>query len=98
MTTRKLHTEIGHVYKDLEKIIGESGIMTHMIPRVMKSVNPWLKENVHDARFWDGEFDQGHTGEIELPTPTDEERKSMLELFKAMPNPLEGKELILVMV
>jgi hypothetical protein len=98
LTTGKLHTKIDHVYEDLEKIIGESGIMTHMIPRVMKSVDPWLKENVHDARFWDGKFDTSHTGEIELPTPTDEERKSMFERFEAMPNPLEGKEVIAVVV
>ena len=85
-------------YEDLEKIIGGNSIMTHRISRARRAVDPWLKENVKDSRFWDGKFDTDHVGEIELPTPTDEERMAMFERFKAMPNPLEGKEVIVVEV
>ena len=98
LTTGRLHTKIEHVYEDLGAIVGESGLMTHMLPRVMRSVEPWLRKNVKDARFWDGEFDTTHTGEIELPNPTNDERKAMFERFKAMPNPLEGKDVIGVVV
>lgn len=91
LTTGRLHTtEIENVYEDLGKIIGGDGILTHMIPRIMKAVNPWLKENVKDPRFWDGMFYADHAGEIELPNPTEEERAAMFELFKAMSDPLEG--------
>ena len=37
LTTGRLHTEIGHVYEDLGRIAGDDGIMTHMIPRVMRA-------------------------------------------------------------
>lgn len=47
---------------------------------------------------WDGEFDQTHTGEIELPTPTEDDRKAMFERYVAQPNPLAGKTVIGVQV
>jgi len=77
LTTGKLHTEMNHIYEDLGAIIGDDGIITHMIPRVMRAVDPWLKENVKDSRFWDGKFDTTHTGEIELPDPTKQDREAM---------------------
>ena len=42
--TGKLHTDIGHVYEDLEIITGEKGLMTHMLPRVCNAVRPWLQK------------------------------------------------------
>lgn len=66
LTTFILHTEIGHLYEDLETITGERGIMTHMIPRMARAVKPWLREHVTDARFWDGNYDPTHTGEIPI--------------------------------
>lgn len=98
LTTGRLHTEMGHIHEDLGTIIGIEGLMTHMLPRVMRAVEPWLRENVNDERFWDGEFDQTHTGELELPVSTDEDRAAMFERFKAQPNPLAGKEVIPVVV
>ena len=96
LTTGKLHTEMNHIYEDLGAIIGDDGIITHMIPRVMRAVDPWLKENVKDSRFWDGKFDTTHTREIELPDPTKQDREAMFERFKAMPNPFTGKNVIVV--
>jgi len=98
LTTGRLHTEIGHIYEDLGLITGEIRLMTHMLPRAMRACEPWLREHVTDARFWDGAFDQGHTGTIELPMPTEDERKAMSERYAAQPNPLAGKTVIGVQV
>jgi hypothetical protein len=98
LTTGRLHTDMGHIYEDLGTITGEEWLMTHMLPRAMRAVESWLREHVKDERFWDGEFDQTHTGEIELPESTAEDRAAMFERYKAQPNPLEGKEVITVQV
>ena len=98
LTTQFLHTKIGDVYKDLEWITGESGLMTHMLPRVYDAVTPWLQKHVTDPRFWEKKHDPTHVGEFNLPTPTEEDRKVMFELFMQMPNPLAGKVVIPVVV
>jgi hypothetical protein len=98
LTTGRLHTEMGHVYEDLGIITGETGLMTHMLPRAMTACEPWLREHVTDARFWDGAFDQTHVGEIELPKPTEADRKAMFERYAAQPNPLAGKRVVAVSV
>ena len=98
LTTGRLHTEVGHIYEDLETIIGERGLMTHMLPRVNRAIEPWLREHVTDARFWDGEFDKTHTGEYELPVPSDEDRAAMLGRYGEMPNPLENKNVVVARV
>lgn len=94
LTTGILHTEVGHVYEDLGVITGEEGLMTHMLPRAMRAVEPWLREQITDARFWDEKFDTTHLGEIDLRETTKEERKIFFERFAAMPNPLNGKKVI----
>ena len=96
LTTGRLHTEVSHIYEDLGTITGESGLRTHMLPRAMKSAEPWLREHVTDPRFWDGEYDTSHTGEIELPESSEEDRAAMFERYKEMPNPLEGKKVMTV--
>ncbi len=96
LTTGLLHTNIGHVYEDLEWISGQSCLMTHMLPRVLVAVEPWLKANITEQRFWDGEYDTTHTGEFSLPYPTDEDRADMFERYKTQQNPLEGKNVIIV--
>lgn len=98
LTTGRLHTEIGHIYEDLGIITGETGLMTHMLPRAMRAVEPWLREHVKDARFWDGEFDQSHTGEFPLPGSTTEDRAAMFERYKSQPNTLEGKKVFVVTI
>lgn len=87
LTTRRLHTEMQHIYEDLEIITGESGLMTHMLPRAMRSVEPWLRQHVTDARFWDGKYDPSHVGEYPLLQSTAEDRTAMMKRYFAKPNP-----------
>ena len=98
LTTHLLHTEMGDIYEDLGYLIGEDGIMTHMLPRVMDAVEPWLREHITDSRFWNGEYDTAHTGEYELPEPTELDRAVMFDRYKTMPNPLQGKKVIALKV
>ena len=98
LTTGRLHTEMDHIYKDLEMLTGKKGLMTHMLPRVIAAVEPWLKEKVLDLRFWDGKHDVKHTGEIDLEMPTKEDQEIFFERFASMPNPLDGKDVIVVEV
>ena len=96
LTTGRLHTDMDCIYEDLGWITGQDGLMTHMLPRAMRAVEPWLREHVTDARFWDGEYDITHTGEYELPEPTDDDRTAMTKRYMAQPNPLAGKDVIAV--
>ena len=96
LTTSKLHTNMEHVYLDLESLSGETGLMTHMLPRVCRACLPWLHKHLRDARFWNGEYDPSHTGEIELPEPTDADRKEMRDGYIAQPDPLAGKPVIVI--
>lgn len=87
LTTRRLHTEMRHIYDDLETITGERGLMTHMLPKVLRSVEPWLREHIADPRFWNGEYDPAHVGEYEIPDPTADSRAAMLDRYMAQPDP-----------
>jgi hypothetical protein len=98
LTTGRLHTEIGHVYEDLGWITGETGLMTHMLPRAVRAVQPWLRKFVTGERFWEDKYDPTHTGTIELPMPTEEDREAMFERYKAQPNPLVGKNVFAVVL
>lgn len=98
LTTGRLHTKIEHIYEDLGIITGETGLMTHMLPRAMRACEPWLREHVKDPRFWDGEYDTTHTGDFALPESSEDDRKAMFERYAAQPNPLAGKEVIGVWV
>jgi hypothetical protein len=48
--------------------------MTHQIPNAMKAIEPYLRDKVKDPRFWDGQFDTTHIGEIDIP-PMDQKAK-----------------------
>lgn len=98
LTTGRLHTDVGHIYEDLEAIMGEPGLMTHMLPRAMRAVEPWLREHITDERFWDGEWDSTHTGEYAIPEPTECDRAAMLQRYRAQPDPLEDKNVIITEV
>ena len=87
LTTGKLHTDMQHIYEDLEMITGQPGIMTHMIPRVMKAVRPWLREQVAEESFWEDVYDPTHVGEYDLPAMTEEESAAAMERFSKMPLP-----------
>ena len=88
LTTGRLHTEIGHVYEDIETIARTPGLMTHQIPNAMTALKPWLLYNVTEPRFWDGNFDITHVGNIELPEMTDLEREVIIARFTHCPSPL----------
>lgn len=96
LTTGRLHTDISHVYEDLGIITGEEGLMTHMLPRAMRAAEPWLREHVTDARFWDGKYDTTHVGDFLLPASSAEDRKAMFERYFAQPNPLLVKQVVVV--
>jgi len=98
LTTGMLHTEMSHIYQDLEMFSGWDSLFTHQLPRVLKALRPWLKEVVEDERFWDGEYDTTHIGELKLPEPTRAERDEMFERYKAQPSPLWDKEVNAVQV
>jgi len=90
LTTGKLHTEMDDIYKDLCAITGEKGLMTHMLPRAMEAITPWLKKHVTDERYWDETLDLVHRGEVDLPEPSKEDRAEMFTIFQSLTNPLTG--------
>lgn len=98
LTTGILHTDMNHIYIDLENITGQKGLMTHMLPRAARAIEPWLRKHVTDPRFWNGEYDTTHAGEFQLPTPTDEDRKEFTDNYISQPNPLEGKSVMVATV
>lgn len=98
LTTGYLHTDIGHVYEDLELITGQQGVMTHMLPRLCRAIEPWLRQVVTDDRFWDGKYDPTHVGEYDLPEPVQAEREQMAKNYVAQPDPLAGKEVAVVQI
>ena len=94
LTTGFVHTEIGHFYEDLGRIMGQDSLMTHMLPRANLAVEPWLRKHVTEPRFWDAKYDPTHVGEYDLPEPTAEDRASMLARYFDQPDPLKGKNLL----
>lgn len=84
LTTGRLHTKMEDIYEDLETVIGEA-LMTHMLPRAIRAIEPWLREHVKDQRFWDGEYDPSHQGEFELPEATEQDRRRCLNDTKLNP-------------
>lgn len=96
LTTGRLHTEIGHVYQDIEFLTGERGVMTHMLPRACRAMEPYLREQVPDEQFWRDEYDTNHTGDIDLRPMNEAERADFWVRYGEMPNPLAGKDVIAI--
>lgn len=96
LTTGRLHTEIGHVYEDIETITDIHGLMTYQLPNVLRALEPWLIEKVSDEKFWRDEFDPTHVGEFDLPQMTDNEKQAFISRYKQLPSPLEGKTTVAV--
>lgn len=88
LTTGKLHTQMEHIYEDIGALAGIEGVMTHQLPNAVEAMKPWLRKVVADPRFWDGAFDTSHTGEIEIPVMTQQERDETLDRFGKLPSPL----------
>lgn len=91
LTTGRLHTEMDHIYKDMEYLTGMEGVMTHMLPNVNTAMLPWLKEKIQDGRFWDEEYDTTHVGDFAIE-PMDEANKKLVgERYMELPHPFAGR-------
>lgn len=88
LTTGRLHTDITHVYQDIELLTGAPGLMTHQIPNAMRALEPYLQEHIQDSRFWDGKYDVTHIGEIEVPVMDKDAANAMFDRYEAMPSSL----------
>jgi hypothetical protein len=92
LTTGKLHTEITHVYQDIEYLTGVKRVMTHMLPRANRALKPYLRAKVKDARFWDGAYDTSHMGAVEVPPMSAVEQSAFRVRYEAQPDPLAGRD------
>jgi len=99
LTTGILHTDMSHVYLDIEYLVGIKGIMTHMIPNALKALKPYLMKKCTDPRFWDDKYDKDktHIGEFDIEPMNETEQKEFWERYNKLPSPLEGKKVISVM-
>ncbi len=86
LTTGRLHTKMEDIYADIEHLTGAEGVMTHQLPNACRALEPYLREKVQDARFWDGEYDTTHTGEIDVPPMDETAQKAMWKRYGAMPS------------
>lgn len=75
-----------HVYEDIALITGKGGLMTHQLANAYQAIQMYLREKVTDPRFWDGEYDTTHTGEIDVPQMEDAAQKAMWERYGALPS------------
>jgi len=98
LTTGRLHTNMGDIYSLIDFITQSPGVMTHMIPRAIRAIDPWLRGKVTDVRFWEDKYDTTHVGEFDLPHMTPEETTEFWRLFQDQPNPLDGKQVVVVEV
>jgi hypothetical protein len=92
LTTGFLHTEIGHVYQDVEMLTGEEGVMTHHLPNAAEALRPYLAKMAPDSRFWDKRYDPSHTGEIDVPAMDEGERAEFWKRFYELPHPFAGRD------
>ena len=96
LTTGRLHTEMGHIYEDMEYLTGMKVIMTHMLPNICRALEPYLRGQILDSRFWEDKYDTSHTGTIDIRPMNDEEQKAFLERYSSLKSPLEGKDVIVL--
>lgn len=87
LTTGILHTEMSDIYQDIEYLIGEKGIITHMIPNAVTALMPYLREKIKDQRFFDDRYDPYHEGDFELPAMNTEEQAEFWTRYKELPHP-----------
>lgn len=89
LTTGLLHTKIRDIYEDIEFMVGEQGIMTHQLPNARDALEPFLKFRIGDERFWDGQYDPTHVGELNITPLTDDERETFWKRFTELPHPFK---------
>ena len=77
LTTGRLHTEMRHMYQDLELLTGIKGLTIFMLPRALESCEPWLRDKVKDQRFWDGKYDKTHVGDFNIYSANTKEKKAI---------------------
>ena len=94
LTTGRLHTNIEHVYKDIELLTGMDGIMTHMIPNASRAMESFLKDSVKESRFWDVKYDTSHRGDYEISPMNAKEKEVFIKKYNQLPNPLLNKNVI----
>lgn len=87
ITTGILHTEMTHIYQDIEYFVGEPGVMTHMLPNAVRALLPYLKQYVLDPLFWNGEYDKNHLGTISIPQMNTNDVKFFWKQYKELPHP-----------
>jgi hypothetical protein len=100
LTTGILHTQVSDIYEDIEAITGEEGIMMHQLGNANTALEPYLREILPDERYWNGQWDTEHTGEVDVPAMNDEQRSLFFERFGALPSPLAnlGKDAVVLAV
>jgi hypothetical protein len=76
LTTDRLHTEMPHIYEDIEYLLSEKGLTTHQFFPACKVLKHFIHKQVQDDRFWDNQYDTSHTGETTVvPLDTFEQAK-----------------------
>jgi hypothetical protein len=53
----------------------------------MRSIEWYLRENVDDQRFWDGEYDTTHVGEYDIEPMTEQNKSKMFDIYNSLPHP-----------
>lgn len=88
LTTGILHTEIQHIYEDIEWLTGEKGIMTHMLPAAMQALTFALQAQLSPTQYpdlWDGKFNPtGPNTDIPLRPLNAAELVEFWKLYKMM--------------
>jgi len=92
LTTGILHTDMSHVYLDIEYLVG--------IKNALKALKPYLMKKCTDPRFWNSKYDKDktHIGEFDIEPMNETEQKEFWERYNKLPSPLEGKKVISVMI
>lgn len=96
ITTGRLHTQMSHIYEDVEIITGAKGVMTHMLGNAADAMRPYLKAVAPDRRLWDGVYDVTHMGEIAIPPMDADAQAAFWERYRPLPNPLAGKQVMVL--
>jgi len=88
ITTGRLHTEMSHIYQDMEYLVGEGGMMTHQLPNIRTAMMTWLEEKITDSEFFDGEHKPSIEGDYDIEPMTPQEREECFARFAKLPSAL----------